>query len=65
MVRRIASGAVSARQALEDCLEAVEALNPDINAIVTMDAHGARRRADALDRQQAGGGSCAPFTVCR
>lgn len=60
-VRRIASGAVSARRALEDCLEAVHALNPDINAIVTMDAKGARRRADALDREQAAGGRLRPL----
>jgi len=60
-LRQIASGAVSARQALEDCLEAVEDLNPDVNAIVTMDAQGARRRADALDRQRAGGGELRPL----
>ena len=53
---RIASGAVSARQALEDCLETIKTLNPDINAVVAMDAEGARLRADALDRERAEGG---------
>ena len=60
-VRRIASGALSARQALEDCLETVEALNAGINAVVAMDADGARRRADALDRERAGGAKLRPL----
>ena len=55
-LRRIASGALSARQALEECLETVATLNPDINAVVAMNAQGARSRADALDREQAEGG---------
>ncbi|MDD9979990.1 MAG: hypothetical protein OXU81_01280 [Gammaproteobacteria bacterium] len=59
-LRRIASGAISARRALEDCLEVTEARNPDVNAIVTMDAEGARRRAEALDRELAEGCSLRP-----
>ena len=53
---RIVSGALSARQALEDCLETIEVLNPEINAVVAMDAERARLRADALDRERTEGG---------
>ncbi len=55
--RRIASGALSARQALEDCLEAIDALNPEFNAVVSMNAQSARMQADALDREHAKGGT--------
>ena len=55
VLSRLACGALSARAALDECLEAVEALNPEINAVVAMNADGAKLRADALDRDRARG----------
>ena len=52
---RIASGLLSARQALEDCLVVIEKLNAEINAVVAMDIPAARSRADSLDSAQAKG----------
>jgi amidase len=45
---------LSAVEALERCLEAVDRLNPDINAVVWRDDEDARRRAVAADRALAG-----------
>ena len=58
---RIASGTLSARQALEDSLEVIENLNAEINAVVAMDVQAARCRADSLDREQAEGGPIGPL----
>src|SRR6202030_1195198 len=41
------SGAFSPRDALDSVLARIDAVNPAINAIVTLDAAGARRAADA------------------
>jgi amidase len=40
---------VSARELLEAHLARIEAVNPALNAIVTLDAEGARAAADAAD----------------
>lgn len=45
----LARGDVSAREVLEAHLAQVERWNPVVNAIVTLDAEGARRRARELD----------------
>ena len=45
----IAAGELSSRDALEAHLERVEARNGPINAVVALDAEGARSRADEAD----------------
>ena len=47
--------AVSARELLDDHLAQVEAWNPEVNAIVTLDTEGARGAALAVDEQRAAG----------
>jgi aspartyl-tRNA(Asn)/glutamyl-tRNA(Gln) amidotransferase subunit A len=42
---------------LQRCLEAIERWNPQVNAMVTVDADGARRAAEQADREQAAGRS--------
>ncbi|TYP88121.1 amidase [Blastococcus xanthinilyticus] len=46
---------VSARELLEAHLARIERLNPSLNAVVTLDAEGARAAADAADAAQAAG----------
>jgi amidase len=52
---------ISARDLLEAHLDRIERLNPGINAIVTLDAEGARAAADAADRALAGGEPVGPL----
>ncbi|AWP77440.1 amidase [Bordetella bronchiseptica] len=51
----LAAGHLSAREILQAHLEAIEHWNPTVNAIVTLDVEGARRRAAAADQAQARG----------
>ena len=46
---------IGSREILEHCLARVERLNPKINAVVTLDAERALRRADEADRALARG----------
>jgi amidase len=46
---------LSSRELLEHYLDRVEALNPPLNAVVTLDADGARQAADAADAALARG----------
>ncbi|MFQ6687761.1 amidase, partial [Bordetella pertussis] len=48
----LAAGHLSAREILQAHLEAIEHWNPTVNAIVTLDVEGARRRAAAADQAQ-------------
>ncbi|MFL6621248.1 MAG: amidase [Sulfurifustis sp.] len=41
--------AIGSRELLEHYIKRVERFNPDLNAVVSLDLEGARRRADALD----------------
>jgi amidase len=45
----IAAGVITSRDLLEQYLDRVERFNPDINAVVVLDAERARARADAAD----------------
>jgi amidase len=52
---------VSARELLDAHLDRIERLNPDVNAIVTLDAEGARAAADAADAALAAGEDVGPL----
>lgn len=52
---------VSARELLEAHLDRIERVNPVVNAIVTLDAEDARRRAAAADEVTARGGTTGPL----
>lgn len=52
---QIRSGHLSARELTEACLQQIDALNPVLNALVTVDAEGALRKADEADRRQSRG----------
>src|SRR5215218_1483565 len=52
---------ISARELLEAHLDRIERLNPGINAIVTLDAEGARAAADAADATLAAGEPVGPL----
>jgi amidase len=45
----------SSRELVDACLARIEAVNPRVNAIVTLDAEGARAAADAADRSEPAG----------
>lgn len=61
LAARLASGGISAREALEDHLRRLEAVNPAINAIVTMDGERAAERAAAADARFAAGEPLGPL----
>ena len=52
---------ISARELLEAHLRRIERLNPQLNAVVTLDAGGARRAAAAADEAQAAGEPLGPL----
>src|SRR4051794_7293852 len=52
---------ISARELLEAHLERIERLNPAINAVVTLDADGARSAADAADAALTAGEAVGPL----
>jgi amidase len=52
---------VSARELMDAHLDRIERLNPDLNAIVTLDADGARAAADAADARLAAGEPVGPL----
>ncbi|MDP9403599.1 MAG: amidase family protein [Actinomycetota bacterium] len=56
MTRLLRAGAVSSRELVDLHLERIERLDGRLNAVVTVDAAAARRRADDLDRRLARGG---------
>jgi amidase len=57
----MSAGELSAREVLEHHLARIEAVNPAINAIVTLVPEQARAAADALDRRRAGGVPTGPL----
>src|SRR4051794_15607091 len=52
---------ISARELLDAHLERIERLNPGVNAVVTLDAEGARAAADAADAALAAGQDVGPL----
>jgi amidase len=52
---------VSARELLDAHLARIDRLNPSLNAIVTLDAAGAREAADAADAELAAGSDVGPL----
>ena len=61
LAQAIRARKLSAREALDAQLARIAAHNPQLNAIVTLDAEGARARAQALDDAQARGQPLAPL----
>ncbi len=55
LVGELTSGSISSRELLEMYIRRVEALNPTVNAVVTLDVEGALRRADEADEALAKG----------
>jgi amidase len=53
--------AISARELLNACLDRIEAVNPSVNAIVTLDPEGAMTQARAADDALARGESLGPL----
>src|SRR4051794_3668637 len=52
---------ISARELLDAHLERIAAVDPSVNAIVTLDADGARAAADAADAALAAGDAVGPL----
>ena len=52
---------ISARELLEACLDRIDLVNPSVNAIVTLDADGARAAADTADAALAAGEDVGPL----
>jgi len=57
----IKQGKLRARELVDQCLEAIERHNPELNAFVHIDPHGARTAADAVDAAVAAGESLGPL----
>jgi amidase len=52
---------ISARELLDAHLDRIERLNPAVNAVVTLDAEGARAAADAADAALTAGADVGPL----
>ncbi|HEX4353133.1 MAG TPA: amidase [Polyangiales bacterium] len=61
LAARIAAGELSAREVTAAHLERIAALNPGLNAVVSLDAEGARSAAAAADRAVAAGAKLGPL----
>jgi amidase len=61
LVEAIRNRELSSRELLDRYLDRVERLNPSLNAVVTLDADGARRAADAADKALARGEATGPL----
>jgi amidase len=57
----VRDGEISARELLDAHLDRIERINPGLNAIVTLDAEGARAAADAADAALAAGERVGPL----
>jgi amidase len=61
LTTRLGRRELSALEVMQAHLDRIEAVNPAVNAIVTLDAEGALRAAEAADRQLGAGGVCGPL----
>jgi Asp-tRNA(Asn)/Glu-tRNA(Gln) amidotransferase A subunit family amidase len=61
LVGKIKAREVSAREVLDHALARIDALNPEVNAFVAVDAESARRAAAAVDERAAGGEEVGPL----
>lgn len=61
LAERIRTRAVSAREVVDAHLARIEAVNPQVNALVTLCPHEARQRADALDQALVRDGPVGPL----
>lgn len=61
IARAVRSGERTAQEVLDECLGAVEAANPALNAFVVLDPDGAQRAASAVDSAIARGDDPGPF----
>jgi len=61
LAARIRAGDVSARQAVDACLEAIDNVNGELNAVVQVVAERARHEAAAADDRQASGAELGPL----
>src|SRR5216684_1809876 len=61
LAARIRRGELSAREVLDAHLHQIKRLNPQVNAIITLDAEGAKKRASAADESQARGDALGPL----
>ena len=61
LAKMIQSKDISSRELLDVYLERVDQHNPKLNAVVTLDAEGARKRADEADAALARGESLGPL----
>lgn len=57
LLRRLEQGPLTSSALLEIYLDRIERLNPDLNAVVTLDSDGARQRASAADAARLRGDS--------
>lgn len=58
---RVAAGKVTSEKLTEDCLSKIEALNPKLNAFITVTAEDALARARRADKEIAGGRHLGPL----
>src|SRR3954451_13831178 len=61
LAARIRAREVSAREVMQAHLAQIERVNPKVNAIVTLDAEGALKAADAADESLARGHAWGPL----
>jgi len=57
----IRADCLSSVEAVERCLDRIRRVNPWLNAVVTVDAEGARQAARDADARRARGGACGPL----
>lgn len=61
MQKALQAGEASSRELTDHCLARIDALNPELNALLQVDANGARAAADAADTARAAG-NAGPLT---
>jgi amidase len=61
LAARIRAGELSARDAVDECLTAIDAVNPELNAVVQLVPERARAEATAADERHAAGQELGPL----